>query len=162
MHTAPLLLLAFASLLGASTARRDLRVLIDPDTQSQEHWDKGLRWMTLDLDFNDPEMVERDCLGPSDSRPAQQSRAKTVLHSLPTPHPPPAPHTPLALQARKVKDFEPEGVHLSPWQLKPEGWSILVSWQTGGEWQRPAACDTQLRAPARLLSQPRGCRCAGI
>lgn len=35
------------------------------------------------------------------------------------------------LQARKVKGFEPEGLHLTPWQQTERGWSILVSWQTG-------------------------------
>lgn len=36
-------------------------------------------------------------------------------------------------QARNVTGFQPEGMHLTPWQWADGGWSLLVSWQTGGE-----------------------------
>lgn len=37
------------------------------------------------------------------------------------------------LQARTVRGYEPDGVHIMPWKFDADlgAWEILVSWQTG-------------------------------
>lgn len=108
------------------------------DEQVSLPFDPALVEGSPDLARTDPRVVRR-CSG-TPRRRSDARAVRPVAHFHATRCRRAVPHS-----ACTAQGYQPEGIHLTPWQITDEGWTVLVSWQTGGARRRRACSSMRLK-----------------